>query len=215
MKTLSEFVGQLQVLRQSLNNGSEEMNNIIRATCYGVLPEIKTRIHGEGLASDGADIGQYNKTKPLYVNPLNSPVQFTPVGKGQTRAKKAIVNDKRVSVKPNGDKRKTKYFNSYDEFKTAIGRNEIGKVNFLVFGGMQNQLAVIAGDEGFGIGWIPGQMGEENEKKDKPTTTYYERAKFFEIKYGKKIWGLTEAELSQAIQFAQKATNEYIANALS
>lgn len=76
-------------------------------------------------ASDGV-IGEYNDTKPLYVNPDRSPKKFRPRGKNSAKSKFK-----------NGNSRKTKYFKSYKEFRKSIGR-PTGKVNLVLSGNLQS-----------------------------------------------------------------------------
>ncbi len=217
--TLREYIAKLRNVQASLEAGGEGLNVVMRECCFGALAEVRTRIHEQGLAADGSKIGSYNTTNAIYVNPENSPQQFTPLGKGQKRATKITLGnvdkrkDERVSAKgANKDSiRKTKYFESYDAFKTAIGRNELGSVNLFLFGGLSNQLSVIANGNGYGIGWIPGEVEPEGKKKP---TSYLLRANALELKYGKKIWGLSDAEKKHAINAGQLALNKYLKDAL-
>lgn len=75
--------------------------------------KIASRIFVEGRKSNGAEIGQYNSTTPLYVNPNTSPSKkgiSPPKGKeGQTTFK-------------NGKPHKTTYVESYKRFRELIGR---------------------------------------------------------------------------------------------
>lgn len=222
-----EFAAKLTKLKLGLLPDGEGTSTIMRAACYGALAQIKQRIHGEGQAADNSDIGQYNKTTPLYVNPLNSPKSFKPLGKNAVyniKEKKFVDFDnvhieyKKVLKKGqhkfvNGKDRKTKYFPSYDAFKTEIGRNEIGKVNLFLFGGLSSQFTVIAMGAGFGLGWIPGEMIAEGVKKQ--VFSYYQRAKALELKYAKRIWGLSVAEKELSINAGQDAANKYFKNAIS
>ncbi len=68
------------------------------------------RIFIDGKASNGTNIGSYNSTKPLYVNPLTAPKKFAKKGmSGKTKFK-------------NGKPHKTGYFSSYKDFRAALDR---------------------------------------------------------------------------------------------
>lgn len=86
------------------------------------------RIFVDGKNSDDNQIGKYNTTDPLYVNPRNAP-KNTPVrGKyGQTTFS-------------NGNKHKTTYFESYSEFRQEQGR-ESTFVNLNLFGVLRSSFA--------------------------------------------------------------------------
>jgi len=194
-------VGPLKALRDKVKDllpGGAGYDRIMRTVATDTLAAMKKRIHQDGLAADGGDIGRYDKTHPLYVNPNNSPISFTPLGKGQTKAKKAgagyfsIKSHKEVmiSVRESGKPRMTRYFESYDAFKSFIGRNP-GKVNLSLTGGLNNQFVVIGdpNSNGYGLGWI--------------NDDFFKRAKALEHKYSKQIWALTAEEKKQVIQVAE------------
>lgn len=86
------------------------------------------RIFVEGKNSDDAQIGKYNTTDPLYVNPNNAPKK-TPT-KGKT-GKDTFAN---------GQKHKTTYFDSYSDFRASQGR-ESSNVNLNLFGNLRSAFA--------------------------------------------------------------------------
>lgn len=175
MRLESNFGDVLGNIAERLNQVAEgEYKNILRTIATSMNGVMVTRIHENGIASDGTKIGVYD-TKPIYVNPTKAPRSFPTGGKsGKTEFIKT------------GLPHKTKYFEQgYSGFKTAIGRNEIGSVNLSLTGQMQNQLSVIETSNGFGLGWADSEV--------------YKRAVFFEdTKYKKDIWGLTDEELEQS-----------------
>jgi len=74
------------------------------------------RIFEQGLNGNGAKIGNYNSSDPIYIKPDESPKGFPTKGKnGETTFK-------------NGKQHKTGYFDSYKAFRQAISR-ETGFVN--------------------------------------------------------------------------------------
>jgi hypothetical protein len=82
------------------------------------------RIFKDGLKSDGSQIGQYNTTEPLYVNPSTSPGNTS--GIKPPRGKNGDTHFK--SGKKEGQPHKTTYVESYKAYKGLIGRNN-DKVN--------------------------------------------------------------------------------------
>jgi hypothetical protein len=159
-----------------------EMNDrLLRTVTSGILPVMKTRIHEQGLATDGTSIGKYSK-KPIYVsitgNPGSAKAFGTPTGKPNAMG---IAEAVFQHGPKKGQAHKSKYFpGGYDEFKTAIGRNELGSVNLSLSGQLNSQLKIIPTETGEGYGW-------DNKKQ-------LDIALAMERKYGKKIWGLSEEE---------------------
>ena len=164
--------------------GNEDMEREVATT---MVAEIGNRIHNQGKATDGSDIGTYS-TKPIYVNPKNAAGKtFKTAGKNSAESKFK-----------NGKPRATRYFGGgYSEFKSTIGRNQLGKVNLSLSGDMNQKFVVIPTEQGYGVGW--------NEEE------YKQRAEYFEKKYGKPIWSWSADEINIAIAICK----EYISNAVS
>lgn len=108
------------------------------------LAQRSKRIFTDGENSSGGKIGNYDTTKPLYVNPLTqSPVKFTPKGKNEVKPLRTTVFDistkkkKRVSIKSDFTERTTKWFSSYSDFRSKIGREHINK-NYQLFGNLKS-----------------------------------------------------------------------------
>jgi arylsulfatase A-like enzyme len=170
-------------LSKTIQSIQTATDTVMRTVATSMLGEVKTRIHEEGKAADGSDIGQYDTTHPLYVNPKNSPKSFPTKGKtGKTRFK-------------NGRQHATGYFDSYKSFRDEIGR-PTDRVNLSLSGQMNNQFVVIATDKGYGLGWNNEEMPE--------------RAEGLAKKYGKEIWALSETEQSKAIEVAQDTINKLL-----
>ena len=74
------------------------------------VSHMSTRIFVEGKNSNGTQIGNYNTTDPLYVNPLVTKKKFPLKGKNG--------NEKFKS----GKSHKTGYFDSYADFRKEVGR---------------------------------------------------------------------------------------------
>jgi len=163
--------------------GGEGYDTVLRGVASSMIGVIKKRIHEDGKAADDSNIGQYDTTNPLYVNPNKSPKAFAPVGKtGKTKFK-------------NGQPHKTKYFDSYKGFRENIGR-PTDKVNLSLTGQMNSQFTIIPTENGYGLGWNNTEM--------------YERSKGLETKYGKKIWSLTDEESEIAADVAAFETGKVI-----
>lgn len=98
-----------------------------------------TRIYVDGLNSAGSQIGNYNTTDPLYINPSVPPgYSFKPEGKPKTGKKKDGKTKTRTFGSDFGIEKlqvdlKTKYFPSYAAFRKRIGR-PTGKVNLVLQG---------------------------------------------------------------------------------
>ena len=145
----------------------------IKTGTQSIQGEILTRVNERGEAADNSDIGQYS-TKPLYVNPNNSPRSFDTIGKNAQRGATGRLKKGQKKF-ANGKERKTRYFpDGYKGFKTLIGRNQINKVNLFLTGNMRDSFALIETERGWGLGWL-------NER-----TTVIANA--MEVKYQKRIF---------------------------
>jgi hypothetical protein len=208
--TLESFIAKMEGVRNDLQSGSAGVQTVLQAGCNSTLEVVRQRIHEAGKAADGSDIGQYNKTRPLYVNPQNAPVSFTPAGK--------ILNRSVTSIKGKGKKKSStgtkphldKYFESYDAFKSFIGGS--GKVNLVLYGGLSGQFSVVAQNNVVGLGWLPGLATEGNRKSG---LSYFALAQALEAKYGKRIWALTEQERRVAIETVSTSINQIVKHAIS
>lgn len=127
------------------------------------------RIFEEGKNSTDGEIGKYNSTDPLYVNPNNSPKKFPTKGKdGKTKFK-------------NGEQHKTGYFESYKAYREKVGR-ETDHVNFNLFGILQND---------FGKGVV--KLSNEKYISKVSQGNNSEKIKGLEHKFG-SVFKLTEKE---------------------
>lgn len=79
------------------------------------------RIFEDGKNSKGEEIGVYEYSKPIYVNPKKSPKAFPPTGKNGS------------SKFEDGTLHKTGFFTSYQDYRNAIGRQS-GKVDLTLSG---------------------------------------------------------------------------------
>ena len=101
-------------------------DKVTRIVAVEMLGELRSRIHQQGKAADGGDIGQYS-TKPLYVSVKNNVGRSfgAPLGKPNKNGKRF---SKFASGKKEGQPHTSRYFErGYEGYKNAIGRNTIGK----------------------------------------------------------------------------------------
>lgn len=158
----------------AISPGGAIYDNIMRAVSLTLLSDIKRRIFNEGMATDGGEIGQYS-TKPIYVNPVNSPAAFgRPIGKTGSKFKTGTKK---------GQDHKTRYFpNGYKGFRDAIGR-PTDKVNLSLSGQLNAQFVLLAESDGYYLGW--------------PDDTHPKIANGLEVHFRKQIWALTAQELAR------------------
>lgn len=127
------------------------------------------RIFVNGQASDGSQIGTYEDTKPVYVSDSAGPRAGKHTGKAGNKKKK------------NGKDYKTTYYQSYEAFRQAQGR-ESGFVNLRLFGHLQtdfNNAPVQVDNFTFDI---------------KVSDTSFKKARGNEARFGKKIFLPTQDE---------------------
>ena len=175
----------LATIAQNLHEllpGSAAYTHVMRAAAANMLAKVKQRIHQQGQAGDGSDIGAYS-VKPIYISAV------TGAGKGLSNATGKTGKSVFGSGKKKGEPHTSQYFaGGYNQFKTTVGLNETGKVNLVLTGELSKRLLVLGepGTSGYGLGW----QDEELTK----------RAQALELKYGKKIWALTEEEKKEMIE---------------
>lgn len=165
--------------------GAENYDGLLRTVATSMIGVVKTRIHEQGKAADDNIIGEYS-TKPLYIGSSGNPGSKKLFGKPVGKTGKSEF----ASGKKKGQPHTSKYYSGgYKQFKTEIGRNQLGTVNLSLSGQLNNQLNVQPTSRGYGYGW--------------PDTEKLRRAIGLEKKYRKKIWALTEEERLQVIQISQ------------
>ena len=176
------------ILKLGTNEMADRVTKIVASTMLG---DIRARIHQEGKASDGSDIGQYS-TKPMYVSVKANPGRSmgTPFGKPNKFGKRFA---KFASGKKAGQPHTSKYFEQgYLAYKNAIGRNVLGKVNLSLSGQLDNQFTLIQTPVGWGLGWFDTEkIRRANALQDR--------------KYRKRIWGLSKEETERAKAIAENA----------
>lgn len=123
--SIAEYIASQKERFERLENG-EALEIAVRDTHAKQVQ----RIFVDGKNSDDSQIGQYNTTEPLYVNPATrSPKDFPKKGKNSDSPKLK-----------NGKDRQTGYFESYSDFKKTIEPGT-GSVNLMLFGNLRSAFA--------------------------------------------------------------------------
>lgn len=94
-------------------NDLEKNNRPLAVAAQSSVGQIANRIFDSGKKTDGTDIGQYNSTDPLYINPDKAP---------NTRKLKPTKGKEGEHVFKNGNIHKTTYVPSYKDYKGLIGQ---------------------------------------------------------------------------------------------
>ena len=148
------------------------------------LRNITQRIHTDGRASDGLDIGQYSIT-PMYMNPKNSPVAFQPVGKTG-----------RDTFIKSGKPHLTRYFDQgYRAFREEVGLPS-DKVVLTLSGALRDGLLVMPAAGGYILCWSDASL--------------YELSQALEAKYQKAIWAATAEERAEMVRAISVKVGEMV-----
>lgn len=137
------------------------------------------RIHEDGLDSNLRNIGSYDTTTPIYINPDKAPRKTANKAKGIEGLKRAgKYGDTKFK---NGKPHKTAYNANYKALRNKIGRR-IDKVDLNFSGKLSKE---------FGL-----DLKSKNEVDLGFLTEYGTLiSEGLEIKYGKKIWDITENDV--------------------
>lgn len=118
--TTQEYIAELKRRAQQIAKGKS-----LAIAAQDTHVKVTQRIFDQGKNSEGKQIGEYDSNDPLYVNPKNSPKKFATKGKeGDAKFK-------------NGKPHKTGYFESYRDYRSAIGR-PTQFVNLVLSGRLQS-----------------------------------------------------------------------------
>lgn len=159
---------------KQIQPGGEAFDKAIHEVADTHLHCSQERIHTSGMASDGSEIGQYS-TKPMYVNPKNSPKSFQPTGKTG-----------RSTFIKSGNPHLTKYFDQgYRAFREEIGLAS-DKVVLTLRGKLRNGLITLPVTGGYAISWADPELKELSEALEK--------------KYAKQIWPATNDEKEKIVK---------------
>jgi len=123
--TVDQFIAKQ---RKALAAFEDDRKSPLRIAAYDTHAKMCARIFEEGENAEGGNIGTYNSTNPLYINPNTSPKKLAPKGKdGQTKFK-------------NGKPHKTAYVSSYKDYRSKIGR-QVSKVDFILSGELRSDFS--------------------------------------------------------------------------
>jgi len=158
-------------INSNLDDLSDRLSNMdkdamIRDVALSVLPMIRKRVHVEGEASDGSQIGSYTKG---YLVVRSGQFQNNRKKHGEGFVKAG--GQKGQYTKGNKTGKKRAYYNRGTDRKVVLSLTRQ----------MEDDLSVIPIDDGYGIGY----NNPDNFKK----------AIWNETRYKKSIWNLSEEEL--------------------
>lgn len=188
-KQLAPIMEKLKKMSPSSETGSR----IVREVALNNMAQMRDRIQNRGGATTG-EIGSYS-TKPIYVPTDEMPKKLKPEGKPFKGKRRSFFKSGKRKGKPHS----SRYFEKgYEGYKTAIGRNTLGKVNLTLTGQFFNQMQIFPTSKGWGIGWSSSAM--------------LERARGFESSkgFGKKIFFPTRTEREKAVRLAKKLTQNAV-----
>lgn len=179
-------------LKQKLLS-SESQDKLAKTIAQAIYASNLRRIHNEGLNTRKKRIGKYS-SEPTYINPKNSPVKFTAVGKGgketKTKSSKLVFNikskkavtqtTKSAQQFKSGKAHKTRYFDGgYKEFRWKIGR-EYHYVNLDLSGSLRANYQLLKDGNSYIIGFMSSKKAEI--------------ATGLEKHFHGKIWGMTKED---------------------
>ena len=144
------------------------------------------RIHEDGLDSNLRNIGSYDTTTPIYINPDKAPRKTANKAKGIEGLKRAgKYGDTKFK---NGKPHKTAYNANYKALRNKIGRR-IDKVDLNFSGKLSKEF-------GLELNNIAGaQLGKHQVDLGFLTEYGTTISEGLETKYGKKIWDITENDV--------------------
>lgn len=166
---------------------SIDLDTLLKIIATNTLPEIRRRVHVEGKASDGSQIGTYSKG---YMTLRTG--EYKNKGKSNaghyTKGNSAVYDIKsRKAVKYHSPRKV-----SGSSMRTMYNWPNDPKVILALTRKMQQQMVVLKTDNGWGIGYT--------------NVDDFNKAIWNEARYKKSIWNLTEEEAD----LVKKASEEYI-----
>lgn len=132
--SIHEYVNQLECFKNALSDFKPFAEAVQSVHAMRV-----ERIFTRGENSNGQQIGQYNSTNPLYINPDKAARKTRNVGKGIAGLKPVGKHGDTV-FKSTGKPHKTAYVNSYKELREKLGR-PTSFVNLTMFGNLKSNFA--------------------------------------------------------------------------
>jgi hypothetical protein len=171
----------LEKLR-SIQPGGAVYERAMQTAIATQLTTCTRRIHTDGQASDGSDIGQYN-ANPMYVNPQRSPVPFQPLGKTG-----------RDTFIKSGKPHLTRYFDQgYRAYREEMGLTA-DRVVLTLSGALRDGLMVMPTSGSYALGWSDAAL--------------YDLSQALEAKYQKPIWAPTADERAEMLRCVRDGVGE-------
>ncbi len=163
---------------------------VFRQLMFDLIDMFKERIHANGQATDGSQIGTYS---PGYMAVRTGIFASNEtVSRGKNKGK----------PKPEGVFTKGK---NKGKPRPQYKRDGSTKIIVSLTRKLENSYAVIATDDGYDIGWIDHEAGDN---KENPTN--YQKAKYVEEVKDKIIFDPSQAELDYIDEFIDKKINDLL-----
>lgn len=159
----------------------ENPDPLLRTVALTVLPEVKKRVHVQGLDSSGSLIGTYS---PGYLALRTG--NYSNADKFKKGARQG--QHKNAGTHTKG--------NSAGSVRPQYHRDADPKVILSLTRQMENDMSVLPNGKAYGIGY----NNPEN----------YQKSQWNEATYKKAIWNLTESERELAQETAQHFTTDYL-----
>jgi hypothetical protein len=170
--------------------------SVCKAQAIETVNMFRKRIHQEGKASDGSQIGEYSKGYLVLRSGAYKNSDTYSRGKNKGKRKDAGFYTKRVLYSNIGTHRVEKFekLNDKKNKRTMYNRGSDPMVILSLTRQMENQLTVIPIPNGYGVGWHDSQN--------------FQKAGWAEETYIKKIYSLMSEEHAKVIEMAEQAISE-------
>lgn len=185
---ISKRISQLK----SIANPANEQDKIARIVALDAQAKIHKRIHEEGKASDGSDIGTYSKGY-MAVRTGN----FKSNGKISKGKNKGQQKTTGVFTKGKHKGEKRPNFNRTGSTKVVISLTKKLELSY----------AVKATEKGYGVGFIDASVNIPNYDND---TSSFDKSQYVENTYRKPIFNLTKEEKNSSIVLANTIVNKIL-----
>lgn len=163
-----------------------------RQLMFDLIDMFQERIHANGQATDGSQIGTYS---PGYMAVRTGIFGNTArISRGKNKGKQKDTDAGVFTKGKNKGKPRPQY-----------KRDGSTKIIVSLTRKLESQYAVIATDDGYDIGWIDHEAGDN---KENPTN--YQKARFVEEVKHKTIFDPSQAELDYIDEFIDKKINDLL-----
>jgi len=124
-----------QVLKNLVTN-----NRPLQIAASTAMKDMGIRIFIDGLKTDGSQIGKYNTTKPMYVNPKTAAGAATGNKKLNIQGLTPPTGKHGDKVFKNSKPHVTTYVKSYADFRKRVGK-QVAKVDLVLSGDLQSDFS--------------------------------------------------------------------------